>query len=147
MDSYSRNIEKNYVNGHDWQQTAYENLANAIIESACNDYLNIASSHCVINKNSNTSNMRSLMKFFYSEWFACLTNIDPDYLVSQLDQKALIMDIERVDKIKDKLMAKVRKEFREKGYSDNDAKIIGNEILLLGFEQFDARGRAIGRKI
>ena len=75
-----------------WQKIAYENLANAIIEVACKDYVSlgsqairskyIASEHSLTGKNE-------LVRFFYSQWFRELTNLDPDYLIAELDKEIL----------------------------------------------------------
>lgn len=44
----------------------YENLANAIILQAVKDY---------------KSNSKECERFFRSEWFKVLTNVDPDYII------------------------------------------------------------------
>lgn len=66
----------------------YENLANAIIISAAEDYvktleqlqLNPGSEHAVAKK-------RSIERFFHSQWYSTLTSVDPDVLVAGLQAK------------------------------------------------------------
>ena len=63
----------------------YQNLANAIVLQAVNDYrkaLRRNKKHPY--KKEYLSEMRSLEYFFRSNWFAALTNINPKMLVSKL---------------------------------------------------------------
>lgn len=63
----------------------YENLANAIIIKACNDY------RCAlkqIKKNPNNKGAMSealeLERFFHSAWYTTLTTIDGDFLIRKI---------------------------------------------------------------
>ena len=62
-------------------ETAYENLANAIVLQAVKDYRN--AKMC-----GNGSLIGSLRKFFRSDWFKALTDIDGEWLIRQLDKEA-----------------------------------------------------------
>lgn len=68
----------------DVHQLAYENLANAIIVRACEDYVGLGHlesgivGHGVVHK-------KEIRNFFKSQWFYELTDIDPDYLLELLD--------------------------------------------------------------
>ena len=67
----------------DWTnlKVAYENLANAIIESACNSYIGYRLSTNKVDPKHET------VRFFKSEWYEMLTNLDGDYLMRKLDEK------------------------------------------------------------
>lgn len=54
----------------------YENLANAIVLQACQDYLNADS----------YSARYEVIRFFRSGWFGVLTDVDPVYLMKELDK-------------------------------------------------------------
>ena len=57
----------------------YENLANAIILQAVNDY-----------RNTNSLDERAYIeRFFRSKWFSILTSIDPEVLISKLIQEVV----------------------------------------------------------
>ena len=64
---------------------AYENLANAIIESAVRDY-----KHALIYARNHPDNeharreVKRQEQFFFSEWYETLTNLDPSYLVRKV---------------------------------------------------------------
>lgn len=60
----------------------YEMLANGIIERAVKDY------RMLWNWTKNDYAKRELIHFFYSEWFAVLTTLDPIYLVEKLEEEA-----------------------------------------------------------
>ena len=70
----------------DWQRIAYENLANAIIVRACNDYLELASKESTLNTNGRVFK-KEIANFFKSQWFHELTNVDPNYLIKILDKQ------------------------------------------------------------
>lgn len=59
---------------------AYENLANAIIEQAVHDYL-------VAKKKNYVGKIKEIEKFFHSDMFTMLTNVDPDFLLKELEVK------------------------------------------------------------
>ncbi len=55
----------------------YENLANAIVLQAVNDY-----------RNTNSLEERAYIeRFFRSKWFSILTSLDPEVLISKLIQE------------------------------------------------------------
>ena len=69
--------------------TPYENLANAIILCAVQDYrktLRILSRFPFRREAIKEKN--SILKFFRSGWFHTLTSIDPEYLIRNLDGEA-----------------------------------------------------------
>ena len=70
--------------------TPYENLANAIILQAVKDYrlaLKRYSRHP--EKDAFTQNKEELERFFRSEWFGVLTNLDPELLICRLGREAV----------------------------------------------------------
>lgn len=52
-------------------------LAHAIIVEACRDY----------RSSSSRSKRNSIERFFRSEWFGCLTSIDPEALIKRLQEE------------------------------------------------------------
>ena len=52
----------------------YEELANAIIVQACKDY----------RLTDNEEELKEIEDFFHSDWFAVLTSLDPDLLITKL---------------------------------------------------------------
>lgn len=66
----------------------YENLANAIVLQAANDY---RAANKALARNRENAEARisreKLLEFFNSRWFSVLTTLDPEYLVSQLDKE------------------------------------------------------------
>lgn len=68
--------------------TPYENLANAIVLSAVQDYrkaLRILSRFP--DRRDALKEKDSILQFFRSEWFYALTNIDPEFLIRKLDKE------------------------------------------------------------
>ena len=63
---------------------AYENLASAIIESAVNDYRKALNGYSYDARKSPEYMVRELEKFFRSDYFGVLTEIDGEYLISRL---------------------------------------------------------------
>lgn len=55
----------------------YQNLANAIVAVAADDYRDAL-------KDSNKKLLTSLEKFFHSSWYRTLTNVDSDALLGML---------------------------------------------------------------
>ena len=55
----------------------YENLANAIVLQAVNDYRNTNS----------LDEQADIERFFRSKWFSILTSLDPEVLISKLIQE------------------------------------------------------------
>ncbi len=69
------------------EREAYENLANAIIKLAADDY----KSALIRLKRHPDSESAKLdverqEKFFYSEWFEVLTDLDPSYLIRRMKE-------------------------------------------------------------
>ena len=66
----------------------YQNLANAIVAQAAEDYLSALKR---LKKNpANRMAMDDAMqleKFFHSGWYEILTDVDPDYLIRKLREK------------------------------------------------------------
>lgn len=57
--------------------TPYENLANAIVLSAVRDYRN----------SSNKDEIKSIERFFRSDWFSVLTSVDAEFLIRTLREE------------------------------------------------------------
>jgi hypothetical protein len=53
----------------------YERIVFGIVRQACKDYI----------KAKADWKAKEIRTFFYSRWFGTLTDLDPDYLVGQLD--------------------------------------------------------------
>lgn len=66
----------------------YENLANAIVAQAAQDYLK-ALKKLKKNPRNKTAmdEAMELEKFFHSGWYGVLTSVDPDYLIQKLREK------------------------------------------------------------
>ena len=58
----------------------YENLANAIVIQAVSDYR-------MAKKSRNKRVEAEVLRFFRSQWFGVLTEIDPEYLIRRLDEE------------------------------------------------------------
>ena len=67
------------------EKKAYENLANAIIVSAIEDYKStlVKLKRHPDNKRA-LDEIRNLEKFFYSEWYELLTDLDASYLLRKV---------------------------------------------------------------
>lgn len=63
--------------------SAYENLANAIITQAADDYRR------VLTFPQSDGSRRSLERFFRSEWYRILTNLDGELLIQMLKKEVL----------------------------------------------------------
>ena len=67
------------------EKEAYENLANAIVISAAEDY---KSALIRLKKNpesrSAAADVQQLEKFFWSEWYEALTDLDSSYLIRKM---------------------------------------------------------------
>ena len=59
----------------------YENLANAIVVQAVKDYR-------AAKRTGNSGQIASIRRFFRSDWFGTLTDIDGEYLIRKLDKEA-----------------------------------------------------------
>ena len=73
------------IGAGDWQKCAYENLANAIVARACDDYLFLGKHKSGIVINSRV-NKDEILKFLNSQWFYELTNVDSEYIINTLDR-------------------------------------------------------------
>lgn len=62
------------------REDPYQNLANAIVAVAADDY------RLALQENDSDL-MRSLERFFYSEWYKLLTNLNPKVLLELLHQE------------------------------------------------------------
>ena len=66
----------------------YQNLANAIVAQAAQDYLSALKK---LKKNPRNrmamDEVMQLEKFFHSGWYGVLTGVDPDYLIRKLREK------------------------------------------------------------
>lgn len=66
----------------------YENLANAIILQAVKDYREVLQRwELHPDKKAYIDEKKELERFFHSNWFSTLTNIDPEVLISKLIQE------------------------------------------------------------
>lgn len=70
--------------------TGYQALANAIIEQAVKDYRD-ALSRLKRHPDSRAAmeEAMEIERFFHSQWFGVLTQIDPDYLIKRLRKEAV----------------------------------------------------------
>ena len=55
----------------------YENLANAIVLQAVKDY----------RLTDDEAELAEIERFFRSDWFGVLTDVDPEYLISRLQKE------------------------------------------------------------
>ena len=60
----------------------YELLANAIVEQAVKEYRELW------NWKKDDYAKKELIEFFFYDWFAVLTKLDPKYLVEELEEEA-----------------------------------------------------------
>lgn len=64
---------------------AYQNLANAIVESAVKDYITALKYHYKHPQNKEYANeVDSLERFFRSGWYGVLTSLDAEYLMTRI---------------------------------------------------------------
>ena len=89
------------------KKEAYENLTNAIIIAADRDD-KAALIHLKRNPDieSARKNVKRQEKFFYSEWYETLTNLDGSYLIRKLKEK--------VNEEMEKMVGEEKKDKREK---------------------------------
>ena len=68
----------------------YGNLANAIIVQAAKDYRKALK---LIRKKETADDAidtkHEVERFFFSEWFLCLTNVDPKYILDRLQEECV----------------------------------------------------------
>ena len=66
----------------------YENLANAIILQAVEDYRKVLRTLSLYPHDRDTrSEKQSVTRFFRSDWFKVLTNLDPETLIERLNKE------------------------------------------------------------
>ena len=91
----------------------YQNLANAIILLAVKDYKTIL--RCLMRNPRNQDAQREkkrLERFFFSQWFGVLTDLDPKRLISGVMRQLRIVEEERRKKAQEKLRRKAEAEER-----------------------------------
>lgn len=73
----------------------YQLLANAIVEQAADDYFNLVAGFVkTIDEQDRKAQIDSLRKFFLSDWYSLLANVDDGaYLMRKLNEKAKTMVI------------------------------------------------------
>ena len=69
----------------------YQNLANAVVKQAAQDYFDLLAG---FTPPSRDSNIQELEKFFHSEWYRTLTDMNADYLMTRLKEEAAKMALE-----------------------------------------------------
>lgn len=67
---------------------AYLDLANSIVIQAAEDYRN-ALRGITYDQKPVESVINDCLRFFRSEWFRCLTKVNGEYLIEQLDKEYL----------------------------------------------------------
>jgi len=71
----------------EYLQENWENLANAIIIRAVKDYANAYRHFLRHPKNKAAQKeVKKLEQFFFSDWYAALTDVDPNYLLNRLKE-------------------------------------------------------------
>jgi hypothetical protein len=69
------------------EQEAYENLANAIIKLAADDYKSaLIRLKRHPESESTKADVKRQEKFFYSEWYEVLTDLDASYLIRKMKE-------------------------------------------------------------
>ena len=68
----------------------YQALSNAIIEQAAKDYRDaIHRLKRYLDSKAAMETALEVERFFHSDWYATLTDIDPDYLINRLRKEAV----------------------------------------------------------
>lgn len=71
---------------------AYERLAAGIVESACRDYIAAKRTYMFAKRSRKRQDAEgsliALRRFFHSQWYATLCDIDADRLMAMLDEAA-----------------------------------------------------------
>ena len=73
------------VDPHDWDIDACENLANKIIEHACNDFRAAYAPTSSLYSSKNRTCV-AVENFFHSPAFSIYTSLDPDALIEKLKE-------------------------------------------------------------
>lgn len=85
-------MSKAYVNTA--TKDNWDFLKAAVLQYACEDYVNAVNGYlhpaeCPRQRGYNAGDaLKDLKKFFLSSWFTAFSDIDPDYLMRGLDEKA-----------------------------------------------------------
>lgn len=93
----------------------YQNLANAIILLAVKDYKTVLR-RLMRNPRSQDAQRekRRLERFFFSQWYGILTDLDPKRLISGVMRQLRIEEDERRKKAQEKLHRKAEAEERQR---------------------------------
>lgn len=93
----------------------YQNLANAIILLAVKDY-KVVLRRLMRNPRSRDaqSEKKQLERFFFSQWYGILTEIDPNRLISEVKKQLRIEEEERRKKKQEKHRQKAEAEERQR---------------------------------
>lgn len=104
--------------GHitDFYNTPYHELAVAIVKQAVEDYVKVVRKLwnrklTVLSKRNLLLEKTELEGFFYSNWYATLTDIDPDKLMARCKVIAVEKEKERIERSN---KAKIKKLLEEK---------------------------------
>lgn len=65
----------------------WEALAIAVVKQAADDYCTLRAAGGF--RRAPNRELKGLLRFFYSDWFGQLCALDPDWLLDQLDRRAL----------------------------------------------------------
>ena len=68
-------------------ETAYRNLANAIIVQAAKDYRNALDGKSYYYNRPPEGIIREVERFFHSSWYRKLTKVDGDFIIEQLHRE------------------------------------------------------------
>ena len=91
----------------------YQNLANAIILQAVKDYKKVLRRLARNPQNQDAKREKKrLERFFFSQWFGVLTDLDPKRLISGVMRQLRIEEEERRKKAQEKLRRKAEAEER-----------------------------------
>lgn len=64
--------------------TGYEDLANAIVAQAVDDYRRLLRGKRIIDNLTRKTNIKECEEFFLSDWFHLLTNVDGQTIINKL---------------------------------------------------------------
>lgn len=79
------------------KKESYENLANAIIVQAVNDYVRAIRAFAKNKGGVNAERTkRDVLIFFHSEWFTILTKIDLDVLINKIHKEVFDNDYKTI---------------------------------------------------
>lgn len=109
----------------------YENLANAIIQTAATDYRAAMRRLCKNHANyAAASEAAELERFFRSAWYEMLTDLDGEYLLGRLRQEFPEVDRTEADRLEAKRREEARRRIMERrGLSRLSPK---REVIRIG---------------